>query len=150
MVQVPQLFRSDLRSWQLEPQQVSAVFTQGWVIEQPWAQAFWTQICPAVQSVSPKHSTHLLVAASHFAFGLLQSVPSVHPAAQPLFFVQYCPVGHLSLVGVHSTQVLLAVSHTGVVPEHSESLVHPPLPPLPAAPRRHGGPVVWPRNSRHP
>jgi hypothetical protein len=94
--QAPQLLRSLDRSWQLDPQQVSLVFRHGWVAEQPWAQAFFTQIWPAVQSVSPRHSTHLFVVVSHFVVGPLQSVPSAQPAAQPFWAVQYCPVGHLS------------------------------------------------------
>jgi len=56
--QVPQLLMSDCTSWQLAVQHVSALLTHGCAVEQPWAQAFDTQMKPALQSVSPRHSTH--------------------------------------------------------------------------------------------
>ena len=78
---VPQLVVSVERSWQLEPQHVSAGLTQGWVGEHPCAHAFCTQICPAEQSESPTHSTQAFLDVSHFGVVPLQSVASLQPAA---------------------------------------------------------------------
>lgn len=70
----------------------------------------------------------------------LQSSSSLHPTlhVEP---AQYVPVGHLSLLGEHSTQVEVGASHTGVlgVDLQSASALHPPAsaasdPESPAAP----------------
>jgi hypothetical protein len=92
--QAPQLFVSSFRLWHVAPQQVWLGSTQGCVAEQPGAQAFCAQISPAGQSVSPRHSTQVLVGALQCGVAPEQSLASVQPETQPFVVSQYCPVGH--------------------------------------------------------
>src|SRR5689334_14347226 len=76
-LQMPQLLTSVARSTQSWPQQLKPGW-HGWAPEQPGMHVSFTQIDPALQSVSSTQPTQAFMLVSHFWL-LVQSVLSVQP-----------------------------------------------------------------------
>jgi hypothetical protein len=131
MPQAPQFDVVSSASQKPEQQDMPAM--QGCAVSQPvvhWLSSPHTWV--AAQSPSPRHWTQTWLATLQTVFAPAsapaQSALDLHPAAH-VVPVQYVPTAQLSDVGRHCTQVLVVVSHRGVVPEQSESIAHSTHPP---------------------